>query len=225
MVTVVGAVSRTQAQQIADALTAGLPKAGTAADLPEVPARPGGRIERIPHHAEQSHIMLGVPAVTYGDADYFPLYVGNFVLGGGGFVSRLYDEVREKRGLAYSAYSYIAPLARSGPLIMGLQTQKKQTGEALGTVRRVVDEFVAKGPTARELEAAKKSITGGFPLRIDSNSDIVNEVALIGFYGLPLDWLERFVPNVRAVTAGQIREVFSRHVGRDRLSTVIVGAP
>jgi zinc protease len=224
IVTIVGDLSREEAARVADALTADLPKAGDAA-LPDVAARASGRNERIPHHAEQSHIMIGVPAIAQGDADYFPMYVGNFVLGGGGFVSRLYDQIREKRGLAYSVYSYVSPMIRPGPFIIGLQTQKKQTDEALATVRRVLDDFVARGPTARELEAAKKSITGGFPLRIDSNSDIVSEVAFIGFYGLPLDWLDRFVPAVRGVTAAQIRDAFARRVAPATLSTVIVGAP
>src|SRR5690606_38913618 len=124
------------------------------------------------HPATQAHVMLGMPAVKRGDPDYFSLLVGNYTLGGGGFVSRLMYEIREKRGLAYSVYSYFNPLAQAGPFEAGLQTQKEQVQAALEVVRTTIADFVEKGLTAQELQAAKDNLIGGFALRIDNNRKI-----------------------------------------------------
>ena len=132
-----------------------------------------------------------MPALRRGDPDFFPLVVGNYVLGGGGFVSRLTSEVREKRGLSYSVYSYFSPMAQPGPFVVGLQTQKSQTDEALKVVRATLERFVREGPTAAELAAARQNLVGGFALRIDSNGKILENLATIGWYRMPLDYLER----------------------------------
>jgi zinc protease len=151
------------------------------------------------------------------------LWVGNYILGGGGFASRISEEVRQKRGLAYSAYSYFYPLAAQGPFQMGLQTKSSQAAEALKVVRETLEKFLRDGPTARELEEAKQNIIGGFPLRIDSNSKILEYLSTIGFYKLPLDYLEQFPKRVEAVTVEQIHEAFSRRIAADRMVTVVVG--
>jgi zinc protease len=178
----------------------------------------------MPHPATQAHILLGYPGITRTDPDYFPLWVGNYILGGGGFVSRLTEEVRQKRGYAYSVYSYFMPLREAGPFQIGLQTKKEQAEEALDVVRATLDEFIAKGPSEKELKAAKDNIIGGFPLRIDSNRKIADYLAMIGFYGLPLSYLEDFPKNVEKVTAAQIRDAFRRRIDPGRLVTVVVGA-
>jgi zinc protease len=179
---------------------------------------------RIEHPASQSHILIGQPAIARGDPDFFPLLVGNYVLGGGGFVSRLYDEVREKRGLAYSVYSYFSPKLQPGPFTIGLQTQKEQTDVALGVVRDTLGKFLEEGPTEEELNAAKANLVGGFALRIDSNAKIVDNLAVIGFYGLPLDYLDRWTERVEAVTLAQVRDAFARVLDARRMATVVVGA-
>ena len=137
-----------------------------------------------------------MPGIRRDDSDYFPLYVGNYILGGGGFVSRITDEVRSKRGLAYSAYSYFMPLKERGPFVIGLQTRRDQAAEALSVVRKTLSEFLAGGPTEDELSKAKQNIIGGFALRIDSNRKIHEYLAAIGFYRLPLTYLDDFIGNV-----------------------------
>ena len=127
--------------------------------------------QRIVHPASQSHILIGAPGMARSDPDYFPLYVGNHILGGGGFVSRLMNEVREKRGLAYSVYSYFMPLKQPGAFQIGLQTKKEQADEALQLVRNTLAEFIAKGPTEKELLAAKQNIIGGTATRSDRTVD------------------------------------------------------
>jgi zinc protease len=166
---------------------------------------------------------MGQPGLRRGDPDYFPLYVGNYILGGGGLISRLSVEVREKQGYSYSVYSYFYPLRQAGPMIAGLQTKNTQRDDALKLVNKVISDFVAQGPTQAELEAAKKHITGSFPLRLDSNGKIAENLAVIGFYGLPLTYLDEFIPNVEAVTVEQIRKAFRQRVHPDNMLTVTVG--
>jgi len=224
VVTIIGDADRALAERIAEQLTAGLPRAG-GAPLPLPPVvQPPGRTLRIAHPASQSHILLGLPAIARNDPDYFPLLVGNYVLGGGGFVSRLYLEVREKRGYAYSVYSYFLPLAQEGPFQIGLQTKKEQADEALARVRIVLNEFLGRGPSAAEMKAAKQNLVGGFALRIDSNRKLLEQVAMIGFYQLPLTWLDDFAAQVEKVSAAEVRAVFAGRVRPDNLVTVVVGS-
>ena len=158
-----------------------------------------------------------------GDPDYFTLYVGNHILGGSGLVSRLSDEIREKRGLSYSTYSSLSPMRELGPYVFGLQTRNESAAEALSVLRAEVKKFVEKGPTEEELQAAIRNITGGFPLRIASNSSIVGYIGMIGFYGLPLDYLDTFSKNVSSVTVKDIKDAFKRRVNPDKMITVLVG--
>ena len=220
-VTLVGDLSRADAEQLAQQLTENLP-AGVPRTEPAPVSDPVYSEVKIAHPASQAHLLLGLPALKRGDADFFPLTVGNYILGGGGFVSRLTKEVRDQRGYAYSVYSYFAPLQAAGPFQIGLQTKRAQAGDALKVVRQVLGDFLDKGPTAAELKAAKANIVGGFPLRLDSNKKLLDNVAVIGFYGLPLDWLDRYSQRVEAVTIADIRAAFARHVDPAHLTTVKV---
>ena len=163
------------------------------------------------------------PGVKRGDPDYFSLYVGNHILGGSGLVSILSDEVREKRGLSYSVYSYFIPMHQKGPFQMGAQTRNSQADEAMQVMQKTLRDFIGKGPTDEQLKAAKNNISGGFPLKISSNKKIVQYLTMIGFYDLPLDYLNTLVPNVLAVTREQIRDAFGRRLTPDRFVTVTVG--
>ena len=222
-ITLVGDISRSDAERIAEMLSAGLPK-GSAAPLPAAPQAPKGSLTKLPHPASQAHIYIGLPAIERGHPDYFPLLVGNYTLGGGGFVSRLMKEVRDQRGYAYSVYSYFAPLKQRGPFQIGLQTKRSQAQEAIKVARDVLDGFLKDGPSPDELAAAKANLTGSFPLRLDSNKKLLDNAAAIGFYGLPLDYLDQYQAKVQAVTAEQIRQAFARHVRPAELITVTVAA-
>jgi zinc protease len=221
---IVGDVSRQQAESIAAKLTDALPKGEKAVPLPPVTAQNVGKTQFTAHPSSQSHILMGMPGVYRGDPDYFTLYVGNHVLGGSGLVSRISEEIREKRGLAYSAYSYFIPLKRKGPYTLGFQTRNDQRDEALSVLRDTVKSFVKDGPTDKELKASKDNIIGGFPLRVASNSKITEYLAMIGFYDLPLDYLSTFTDNIKAVTAEQVRDAYQRRVNVDDMVTVIVGS-
>ena len=227
-VTLVGDLSRAQAEALAEQLTNGLPTSGAVAPtdsaetVPEPILSPASE-QRIAHPAAQAHVLMGLPALKRGDADYFPLLVGNYSLGGGGFVSRLMKEVREKRGYAYGVQSHFLTMAQAGPFQIGLQTKKAQSDAALKVVRDVLADFLAEGPSEAELLAAKQNLVGSFPLRLDSNRKILDNVAMIGFYGLPLDYLDRYAENVEKVTVEEIKAAFARHVKQENMVTIVVG--
>jgi zinc protease len=223
VVAIIGDLDAAAAHKLAETLVGGLPQGERAPALPTVSVLPKPDEQRVTFPSSQSHVLIGEPGMNRGDPDYFALYVGNYVLGGGGLVSRLSDEVREKNGLAYSVYSYFIPMRVAGPFLIGLQTRNAQTGRALELARNTVAEFVQNGPTPEELEAARRNLTGGFPLRIDSNKKIAEYLAVIGFYDLPLTYLDDFIGKVEAVTVEQVRDAFRRRVHPDRMLTVVVG--
>ncbi len=224
---IVGAVTRAQADRIATELLSRLPAGGNCAPLPPVPdvaplAAP--LVERIPFDSAQAHVVIGQPGYAYSDPDRFALNVGNYILGGGGFVSRLTEQVREKRGLAYSVGSGFAPGLHAGAFRIGFQTRPDQADEAVKVAREVLAKFVAEGPTAAELKAAKDNLIGGFPLLLDSNRKLLGNVANIAWNDLPLDYLETWTARMNAVTAQDVKAAMARKVQPERMVTVLVGA-
>ncbi len=221
VISIIGDVTRGEAEAVARQLSEGLPGTEAAPPIPPV-TMPNRETIRVAHPATQAHIEEGTPGFARGDADTFPLLVGNYVLGGGGFVSRLMAEVREKRGLAYDVHSYFAPRKQPGPFEMGLQTKRAQAGEALKLADATLAGFLKSGPSAAELKAAKQNLADGFALRLDSNAKLMGYLSVVGFYGLPLTWIDDYPKNVEAVTADQVRAAFARHVQPEHLVTVIV---
>ncbi|MDE2605427.1 MAG: insulinase family protein [Burkholderiales bacterium] len=225
-VSVVGAVDRAQADRIVTTLLSRLPD-GSCQPLPPVPevAPLQAAVERdIPFDSAQAHVLIGQPGYKRSDPDFLPLLVGNYILGGGGFVSRLTEEVRQKRALSYSVYSYFSPGLHAGAFTVGLQTRPDQAAEAVKVAREVVRRFVADGPTEAEMAAAKDNLIGGFALRIDSNAKLLGNLANIAWYDLPLDYLDTWTARVGKVTAAQVKAAFARVLQPDRMVTVVVGA-
>ncbi len=222
VVAMVGDIDEAQARKISEQLTADLPRGQAADALPKV-AKTAAKRQLISYPSQQAHLSMGLPVLSRGDADYFALYVGNHILGGSGLVSLISNEIREKRGLAYSSYSYFSPMSQAGPFKIGLQTKNSQVAEAEQVVLQTVKDFIKNGPSEDQLIRAKQNITGGFPLRIASNKNIISYLAMLGFYKLPLNYLDTFIDNVNAVTAESIRDAFQRRVDVTSLSTVIVG--
>jgi zinc protease len=179
--------------------------------------------QRIAFDSAQAHVLLGQPGYKRNDPDFFAMLVGNYILGDGGFVSRLTHEVREKRGLSYSVYSYFAPGLHAGAFTIGLQTRPDQADQALQVSREVLARFVADGPTEAELQAAKNNLIGGFALRLDSNRKLLDNVANIAWNNLPLDYLDTWTQRVQSITAADIRAAFQRKLQPDRMVTVVLG--
>ena len=222
VVSIIGDMSRAEAEQLAGKISSGLPPGKVEGDTKPASVLPPVE-KRIAHLSTQSHVFMGLIGMARSDADFFPLFVGNHVLGGSGFDSRMVNEIRQKRGYAYSAYSYFLPMSQPGPLLIGLQTKNTQVDDALKVARETVAKFVADGPTEAELAQAKNNLVGGFPLRIDSNKKILDYLRTIGFYQLPPTYLDDWVRNVQAVTLELIREAYKRRINPEKLSVIVVG--
>ena len=229
IVSIVGDVDQTEANEIIHALLKRIPQSGPViAPLPELqrsPVEPLAQREvQIPFDSQQAHIAMGMTAVARNNPDYFPLLVGNYVLGGGGFVSRLMNEVREKRGLAYSVSSYFAPGKDTGIFQAGLQTKNDQSSVALQVMSDTIAKFIADGPTTSELVAAKANLVNGYPLRIDNNRKLLDNVSSIAWNDLPLDTMEVWTKQVEAVTLDQVKSAFEKYLAMDRMKIVVLGA-
>ena len=229
IVSIVGDVSSMQANDIVQALLKKIPQSGSTINpLPQLPRSPieplVQREVQIPFDSQQAHIAMGMTAVTRSNPDYFPLLVGNYVLGGGGFVSRLMSEVREKRGLAYSVFSYFSPGKDVGIFQAGLQTKSDQGSVALEVLSNTIAKFIADGPTPSELAAAKSNLINGYPLRIDNNRKLLDNVSSIVWNDLPLDTLETWTKQVEAVTLEQVTAAFQKYLAMDRMKIVVLGA-
>jgi zinc protease len=229
IVSIVGDVDRVQANEIVQGLLLRIPESGAPiAKLPELAKSPieplGQREVQIPFDSQQAHIAMGMTAVARNNPDYFPLLVGNYILGGGGFVSRLMSEVRDKRGLAYSVFSYFAPGQENGIFQAGLQTKNDQASLALEVMSTTIAKFIADGPTQAELLAAKSNLVNGYPLRIDNNRKLLDNVSSIAWNNLPLDTMEIWTKQVEAVSLEQVKNAFQKYLAMDRMKIVVLGA-
>ena len=227
-ISMVGAVNRAQAEQIATAMLAQLPQVAcaTVPALPpvaEVAPLMQALQKNIAFDAAQAQVLMGQPGYKRNDPAFFPLLVGNYILGGGGFVSRLKNEVREKRGLTYGVSSNFAPGLHAGAFTVSLQTRPDQAALALEVARTVVKDFVANGPTDAELKAAKDNLIGGFALLIDSNRKLLGNISNIAWNDLPLDYLDTWTQQIEKVTLHDIKAAFSAKLQPDKMVTIVLG--
>jgi len=222
LVVLVGDLSQTEALRIAESLVGKLPPGTRAPKIPEVPARSEPLVHHIPFQSAQTHLSLAQPGISRHDPDYFPLVVGNHVLGATA-VSLLFQEIREKRGLSYSVSSHFSPMAVAGPFEISLQTDQANTAKVRKILRETVARYIAEGPDEAALVAARDNLIGGFPLRIDTNRKLTDYLTMIGFHDLPLDWLDRYPEAVAKVSAQEVRDAFQRRIRLDTMVEVLVG--
>jgi len=222
VIAMVGNIDRQKAERIASRLSSALPEGPAAAPIAE-PDNIEARHEHVVFDSQQTHIMLGQLGISRHDPDYAALYVGNQILGGSGFGSRLMEQIRETRGLSYSVSSSLTPMEAAGPFQIGMQTRADQVELALEVIDATVSEFVAEGPTETELVRSKRQIMGQFPLSTASNDAIVSQLGAIGFYGLPLNHMQLFLDRVEKLTVEDVRSAFRRHIDPERQLVVTVG--
>jgi len=222
-VAIVGNVERWQAEEIVKAVVSSLPVGQKVTDLPQVKPLTAAKKIVIDYPSAQTHIFVGQTGVKRGDEDYFSLYVANHPFGGSGFASRLVEVIREDKGLAYSVYSYFTPLREIGLFTMGMQTKTEQTQQALSLLDQELRKYVDNGPDDDELADSLSNITGGFPLKIDGNSKLLGYISMIGFYDMPIDYLDNFLDNVKAIDVNKVNDALTRRVHPDKMVTVIVG--
>lgn len=179
----------------------------------------------VPFANPQSLVLFGAPGLVREDPDYYAASLLNYVLGGGGFNSRLMEEIREKRGLVYNVSTQLHPMQASGMVMGSLSTRNDQVAEALKLVRANLRQVATEGISSRELAEAKAYLTGSFPLRLGSNAAIAGMVSAMQVSGLGMDYIERYPQFIEAVTAADIKRVAARLFGDDRLLVVVVGQP
>ena len=223
VIAIVGDVRTETAKAISTAIDAALQAGAPASRLPTPEPMSQTELRVIDFPSTQSHVLYGATSIKRGDPLRYALTVGNHILGGGGFTSRLNQVVRQDNGLAYSVYSYFSPMAVNGPFIMGLQTRNDQRDQALELMQTTFKNFIEQGPTDEELDDAKRNIINSFPLSVASNSSIASNLGAIGFYDLPLDYLDTYLQKIEAVSLDDIRNAFQETLQPDDMLTVIVG--
>ncbi|MCO7609915.1 insulinase family protein [Pseudomonas chlororaphis] len=222
VIALVGDLSRSDAEAIAAQVSAALPK-GPALAKVEQPSEPKASIGHIEFPSSQTSLLLAQLGIDRDDPDYAAVSLGNQILGGGGFGTRLMSEVREKRGLTYGVYSGFTPMQARGPFMINLQTRAEMSEGTLKLVQDVFADYLKNGPTQKELDDAKRELAGSFPLSTASNADIVGQLGAMGFYNLPLSYLEDFMRQSQALTVEQVKAAMNKHLGVDKMVIVSAG--
>ncbi len=223
VIVLVGAIDSAQAHRIAEEISGSLPKGNHASPLPKPNALPEEVNIEIPLPTTQTVFRMGQLGISANDKDYFPLLIGNHILGGGNLISKFAIELREKRGLTYGIYSKFTPLLAEGPFIIGFSTQKTQAHTAETLARQTLQDFIEKGPSEKELESAKQYLVGSFPLSIASNQNLLQILLKISLLKLPENYLDTYVDQVKMVQISDIQQAFKRHVQPQKLLNVQVG--
>ncbi|MEA9977356.1 pitrilysin family protein [Pseudomonas sp. 10B1] len=222
VIALVGDLSRSEAEAIAAQVSAALPKGPALPKIAE-PVAPIAGETHIEFASKQTHLMLAQLGIDRNDPDYVALTLGNSILGGGGFGSRLMTEVRERRGLTYGVSSGFTPMEAQGPFLIALQTRAELSENTLKLVQGIVRDFLATGPTQKELDDAKRELAGSFPLSTASNAEIVGQLGAIGFYDLPLTFLEDFMQKAQSTTVEQVKTAMNKHLSADKMVIVTAG--
>lgn len=225
VIAIVGKVSKAEAQKIAGRLSSAMPTSDKRLEPISAPkALEKSVLAKQDFSSTQTYYHLAQLGIERGNRDYVPLFVGNHLFGGSGFGSYLMEEVREKRGLVYSVYSYFAPMKQSGPFIIGLSTKNSSALEAQKVVEETLENFL-NDFDEEKFQATKDNLIGGWPLRFDANSKIIGYLSMIGFYDLPMDYLDWFPKAVEKVTKEDVLNAWRKHIHPQKMLTVMVGQP
>ncbi|MDF2075342.1 pitrilysin family protein [Pseudomonas mendocina] len=222
VIALVGDLSRSEAEAIANRVSAALPQGPALAKIAQ-PQTPKPGTSHIEYPSNQTHLMLAQLGIDRRDPDYAALYLGNQIFGGGGFGTRLMSEVREKRGLTYGVYSGFSAMQARGPFMINLQTRAELSEGTLALVKQLLADYLRDGPTQQELDNAKRELAGSFPLSTASNADIVGQLASMGFYDLPLSYLDDFMRDVQNLNTDQVKAAMAKHLDPEALVVVSVG--
>ena len=224
-IAVVGNIDAEILKRLLDETFGTLPAESGVPDVPEASPAQQPRVEVVERRIPQSVIRFGHVGIKRDDPDFIPAYMMNSILGGGGFGSRLMQEVREKRGLVYSVFSSLQPMQHAGLFIGGAATMNERTAETIDVIRQELKRMAEEGPTEEELDEAKTYITGSYPLGFDSNSKIASRLLSIQEDELGIDYVNRRNDLIEAVTLEEIRRVARRVIDVDSLVVTVVGQP
>jgi zinc protease len=227
-VLIVGVVGDITADELArrlDQTFLGLPAKAAPVGLADTLPNERGGVVVVEKDVPQSVVVFGHVGIGRKDPDYYTAYAVNYILGGGGFNSRLYEEVREKRGLAYSVYSYLSSMEHAALVVGGVATQNGRVSQSLDLIRKEWRRMGEHGPGAQELQDAKTYLTGSFPLRFSSSGNIASMLVGMQLDDLGIDYLDRRNSFIEAVTLEDARRVARRLYDADKLTVVVVGRP
>ncbi|MDV5859644.1 pitrilysin family protein [Pseudomonas mendocina] len=222
VIALVGDLSRSEAEAIANQVSAALPPGPALAKIAQ-PQAPKPGASHIEYPSNQTHLMIAQLGIDRRDPDYAALYLGNQIFGGGGFGTRLMSEVREKRGLTYGVYSGFSAMQARGPFMINLQTRADLSEGTLALVKQLLADYLRDGPTQQELDNAKRELAGSFPLSTASNAAIVGQLASMGFYDLPLSYLDDFMRDVQSLSTEQVKAAMAKHLDPEALVVVTAG--
>ena len=224
-IAVVGAIDAATLATLVDRAFGALPVKPNLVPVAEALPQGLGSREVVDLDVPQTVIAFGGIGLKRSDPDFIPAYVLNHILGGGSFSSRLYREVRERRGLAYSVYSYLAPLDHAGLFMGGVSTRNDRAAESLAVIVAEIKRIAAEGPSADELEKAKNFLIGSYALRFDTSAKIASQLLEIQLEDLGIDYVDRRNGLIAAVTAEDVRRAAARFLTDDRLLVMLVGRP
>lgn len=223
VIAMVGDLDEAAARALAERISAALPPGEAAPALPPVARAGWSTEEHLDFDASQTHITIAQQSIRRGHPDWVALYVGNEILGGGGFASILMEQVRQQRGFVYGISSSFSPMAAAGPFRISLQTSTDNAAEARELTLQLLRDFIEQGPTESQLRNAIDSITGSMAQGVAENDDIVGHLASLAFYNQPLDYLQQFDAEVRTMTVEKVRDAFQRNLDPDALAIISIG--
>ncbi len=219
----VGDLDRPHAEKIAEQLMAALPKGTPAPALNIGNKNPGTGMRPIEFPSQQTTIITGQLGIDRQNPEYFPLMVGNYLLGVMPLGSLLFEQVRNQHGLAYDVSSSFSLMTYRGPFVIVLQTRTAEKNQALNIAQQVLRQYTAEGPKPEQLQMAKQNIVNHFPLNLATNEQIGSVLAQMAINQRPLDYLDTYQDKVNAVSATQIKQAFQTYINPDKLLTVTVG--
>jgi zinc protease len=220
----VGNIDAATAGALVDKVFGGLPAHANLREVPPMQPRGLGQVEKVELDVPQSVVLIGGVGIPRQDPDFLAAYLLNHILGGGSMSSRLYMEVREKRGLAYSIYSTLVPLDSTALFMAATATRTEAAGQTLDLVLQEIHRIAENGPTADELAKAKSYQKGSFPLRFDTSTKIAAQLVLMQVEGLPIDYIDTRNGLIDAVTLADLQRVAKRFLDGGMLVTM-VGRP
>lgn len=225
MIAVVGDIDEKTLARLLDEVFGTFPEKRVFAPVPEATVSSEPVVKITEMDVPQTVIQFGIAALKRNDKDFIPAYILNHILGGGGFTSRLYGEIREKRGLVYSVYSYLNPLERAGLFVGGAATRNRNVAKTIALVRSEIERMAEHGPTPAELKDAKTYLTGSYALRFDSSAKIASQLLGIQMNSLGIDYIDRRNGLIEAVTLEDVRRAARRFLKADNLIITLVGKP
>jgi zinc protease len=223
IITIIGDVSFKEAENIVNKIAENLPAGKEAAAIIPVPAHKAVGHRHITFPSEQANVYMGHLGIRHHDPDYYALYIGNDILGGSSITSRLFTQIRGEQGLVYGINSSFQFSDAKGPFLINFATKNSSVKKALALIRSILKDYVLRGPTQKEFQLAKQKINNEFPLSLATNSDISHYLVKIGFYKLPLDYIDKYRDNISAVSLEHVKAALKKHIHLDDMMTVVVG--